>query len=46
MALQKLDIIFRGVDIENEEILPTNIFITKAVQRFIISSKGFETVTN
>ena len=44
---QKLDIILRGVDIENEEILPTNITITKAVQRFIISSKRFsETVTN
>ena len=44
---QKLNIILRGVDIENEEILSTNITITKAVQRFIISSKRFsETVTN
>ena len=38
---QKLDIILRGVDIDNEEILSTNITITKAVQRFIISSKRF-----
>ena len=38
---QKLDIILRGVDIENPEILSTNITLTKAVQKFIISSKRF-----
>ena len=38
---QKFDIILRGIDIENPEILSTNITLTKAVQNFIISSKRF-----
>ena len=38
---QKLDIIIKGVDIENEDLLSTNITLTKAVQKFIISSKRF-----
>ena len=38
---KKLDIILKGVDIENQELIPTNITITKSVQKFIISSKRF-----
>ena len=38
---QKFDILLRGIDIENYEILSTNITLTKAVQRFIISSGRF-----
>ena len=38
---QKLDIILRGVDIDNPEILSTNITLTKSVQNYIISSKRF-----
>ena len=38
---QKHDIILRGVDIENPEVLSTNITLTKAVQKYIISSKRF-----
>ena len=38
---QKFDIILRGFDIENPEILSTNITLTKAVQNFIITSKRF-----
>ena len=38
---RKLDIILRGVNIENQELISTNITITKAVQKFILSSKRF-----
>ena len=38
---EKFDIIIRGVDITNTEFLSTNTRITKAVQKFIISSKRF-----
>ena len=38
---QKLNIILRGVDIENPEVLSTNITLTKAVQKYIIFSKRF-----
>ena len=38
---QKFEIILKGIDIENQEILSTNITLTKAVQKFIISSKRF-----
>ena len=38
---RKLDIILKGVNIENQELISTNITITKAVQKFILSSKRF-----
>ena len=38
---KKFDIILRGIDIDNLEILSTNISLTKAVQKFIISTKRF-----
>ena len=38
---KKLDIILQGVNIENQELISTNITITKAVQKFILSSKRF-----
>ena len=38
---QKFDILLKGIDIENPEIISTNITLTKAVQKFIISSKRF-----
>ena len=38
---QKLKIIIKVIDIDNEDLVSTNITITKAVQRFLISSKRF-----
>ena len=38
---EKFDIIIRGVDIKNTEFISTNTRITKAVQKFIITSKRF-----
>ena len=38
---QKLEIILRGVNINNEKILSTNITLTKEVQNFILSTKRF-----
>ena len=38
---KKLDIILKGIDIENQELISTNTTITIAVQKFIISSKRF-----
>jgi len=38
---QKVDILIRGIFIDNPEIISTNIILTKAVQTFIISSKRF-----
>ena len=38
---QKLEIIIKGIDIDNDDLVSTNITITKAVQRFLISSKRF-----
>ena len=38
---KKIDIILRGIDIDNQEILSTNISLTIAVQKFIISTKRF-----
>ena len=43
---QKLEVILRGVNIENEEILQTNITLTKAVQHFILSTKRFTAMEN
>ena len=34
---QKFEIILKGIDIDNTDILSTNISLTKAVQRFIIT---------
>ena len=41
---QKPEIILRGVNIENHEILSTNITLTKEVQQYIISTKRFTTM--
>ena len=38
---RKLDIILRGIDIENEDLLRTNTSITIAVQNFILQTKRF-----
>ena len=38
---QKFDILLKGIDIENPEIISTNITLTKAVKKFLISSKRF-----
>ena len=38
---QKLEIILRGVNIENEDFLSTNIILTKAVQNYILLTKRF-----
>ena len=41
---QKTEIILRGVDIKNEDLIKTNIILTKAVQNFIISTNRFTTM--
>ena len=41
---QKLDIILRGINIDNEEFTSLNITLTKGVQNFIISTKRFITI--
>ena len=38
---QKLEVILRGVDPENDEFLSTNKTLTKEVQNFILSTKRF-----
>ena len=38
---QKFDILLKGIDIENPEIISTNITLTKAVKKFLISYKRF-----
>ena len=41
---QKLDIILRGIDIDNPELKHLNKTLTKAVQNFIMSTKRFVTI--
>ena len=41
---QKLDIILRGINIDNAEFTHLNTTLTKAVQNFIISTKRFTTI--
>ena len=41
---KKLDLILRGVNLEKEEFISTNITITKAVQNYILSTKRFAEV--
>ena len=41
---KKLDLILRGVNIDNEEYLSTNTTLTKAVQNFILSTKRFTVI--
>ena len=43
---QKLEIILRGVNIDNDEILSTNITLTKEVQHFILSTNRFTAMEN
>ena len=43
---KKFDIILRGIDIDNLEILSTNISLTRAVQKFILSTKRFSQSDN
>ena len=38
---QKLEIILRGVNIEIEDFLSTNIILTKAVQNYMLLTKSF-----
>ena len=38
---KQLDIILRGVNLENDEFISTNISLTLAVQNFIIHTKRF-----
>ena len=38
---QKLDLILRGVNPENDELLSANENLTKEVQNFILSTKRF-----
>jgi hypothetical protein len=38
---QKLEIILRGIDIDNPELTHLNKTLTKAVQNFILSTKRF-----
>ena len=38
---QKLEIILRGIDIENPEYLQTNITLTIGVQKYIFNTKRF-----
>ena len=42
---RKLDIILRGIYIENEDFLTTNISLTFAVQKFILQTKRFSEET-
>jgi hypothetical protein len=41
---KKLDIILRGIYIDNPEFIGLNKTLTKAVQNFIISTKRFITI--
>ena len=38
---KKLDLIIRGINIDDEDYLPINTILTKAVQQFILSTKRF-----
>ena len=38
---KKLDIILRGINIDDEEYLQLNTILTKTVQTFILSTKRF-----
>ena len=38
---KKLDLIIRGINIDDEDYLPLNTILTKAVQHFILSTKRF-----
>ena len=38
---KKLELILKGVNIDNEEFISTNTTLTKAVQNFILSTKRF-----
>ena len=40
---RKLDVILRGINIDNEECTYLNITLTKAVQNFIISTERVTT---
>ena len=42
---KKLDIILRGVNIDNDDFLSTNISLTIAVQNFILLTKRFSEET-
>ena len=39
---KKLDLIIRGINIEDEDFLTLNTLLTKYVQNFIISTKRFD----
>ena len=39
-----MEVILQGVDIKNEELIKTNVILTKAVQNFILSTNRFTTM--
>jgi hypothetical protein len=43
---KKLDLILRGVNIDDEVFLKTNATLTKAVQNFIIKTNRFSEIEN
>ena len=43
---QKLDIILRGVNIDDSELFQTNVTLTLAVQNFILLTKRFTAMEN
>ena len=43
---KKLDLILRGVNIDDEVFLKTNTTLTKAVQNFIIKTNRFSEIEN
>ena len=43
---KKLDLIIRGINIDDEDYLPINTILTKAVQHFILATKRFTLMDN
>ena len=43
---QKLDIILRGINIDDSELFQTNVTLTLAVQNFILLTKRFTAMEN
>ena len=40
----KLELILRGVNIDNDDFLQTNTILTKSVQNFILQTKRFSSI--
>ena len=41
---EHFEIILQRIDIKNEELIETNVILTKAVQNFILSTNRFTTM--